>query len=101
MYKDDNIISGGCNDALLRAVLSGGVQGMPSPSPIPKPENGCGTADAGSWGLSAYPLASVYAPLQKFENLYDEKTGLNKGTIFSELDLPFEGRTIKGGNCCG
>lgn len=51
-----------------------------------------------TWGLEGYPLASVYAPLQKFDKLYDEKTAHKKGTLFSELDLPFEGESVwKGG----
>ena len=50
------------------------------------------------WGLKNYPLASVYAPLQSFRGLYDKDTALMKGTVFSELDLPFMGATVtKGG----
>lgn len=52
------------------------------------------------WGLIGYPLASVYAPLQEFENLYDRDTALVRGTIFSELDLPFMGKTVSKGGCC-
>ncbi|MBP3370772.1 MAG: spore coat associated protein CotJA [Clostridia bacterium] len=55
-----------------------------------------------TWGLASHPLASVYAPLQSFGNLYDLDTALRQGTIFTELDLPFMGRRIeKGGKCCG
>ena len=54
-----------------------------------------------TWGLSGYPLASVYAPLQSFSELYDLKTALKCGTLFSELDLPFVGGGMKGGNCRG
>ena len=43
------------------------------------------------WGLEGYPLASVYAPLQKWQNLYDNETGLSRGTIFKELEKPFLG----------
>ena len=49
---------------------------------------GCG---AGSWGLSEYPLAMVYAPCQTFRALYDPATALNRGTLFTELDLPLGG----------
>lgn len=55
---------------------------------------GCGEKDGG-WGLSSYPLASVYSPLQEFRQLYDEEKALERGTLFAELDLPFEGE--KGG----
>ena len=54
-----------------------------------------------TWGLSGYPLASVYAPLQSFSELYDLKTALDRGTIFRELDLPFVCGGMKGGNCRG
>lgn len=49
---------------------------------------GCG---AGSWGLAEYPLAMVYAPCQTFRALYDPATALNRGTLFTELDLPLGG----------
>ena len=41
------------------------------------------------WGLTDYPLASVYAPLQTWRNLYDEETAWSRGTLFAELDMPF------------
>ena len=44
-----------------------------------------------SWGLVNYPLASVYAPLQEWQSLYDNETGLARGTIFKELEKPFLG----------
>lgn len=43
------------------------------------------------WGLSNYPLAMVYSPYQHFKDLYSIDKGLERGTIFAELDLPFEG----------
>jgi len=55
-----------------------------------------------TWGLSGYPLASVYAPLQKFHELYDLDTALKNGTVFKELDLPFVcGGNSRGGGCRG
>ena len=45
-----------------------------------------------TWGLVGYPLASVYAPLQEWRDLYDEEKGLAQGTLFSELDKPFLGK---------
>jgi hypothetical protein len=54
------------------------------------------------WGLTDYPLASVYAPIQEFEQLYDLDTALKRGTVFEKLDLPFMGESVhKGGNCRG
>ena len=43
------------------------------------------------WGLTGYPLAMVYSPYQTFGELYDAEVALKKGTLFKELDLPFEG----------
>ena len=61
---------------------------------------GCGE---GSWGLSAHPLAMVYAPCQTFRALYDPHTALNRGTLFTELDLPLGnegcGFTTVGDSC--
>ena len=63
-----------------------------------------GTCNKGrmTFGLEGYPLASMYAPLQKFKELYDKETALKKGTVFSELDLPFMGESVTnmGGGCC-
>ena len=59
-----------------------------------EPRNDCaGNCEeySGGWGLSSYPLASVYSPLQEFRDLYDEEKALERGTLFAELDLPFEG----------
>ena len=39
--------------------------------------------------LYGAPLAMVYAPVQRFDNLYDPEEGLGAGTIFRDLDLPF------------
>ena len=51
-------------------------------------------------GPHAKPLGMVYSPVQHWQKLYDLDTGLNKGTIFAELDLPFEASS-KGGKCGG
>ncbi|MBR5308652.1 MAG: spore coat associated protein CotJA [Clostridia bacterium] len=48
-------------------------------------------------GLRGYPLASVYSPLQNFEDIYDLETGLTRGTIFQRLDLPFVCGGMSGG----
>ena len=34
-------------------------------------------------------LSMVYSPFQVWQNLYDEETGLARGTIFKELDKPW------------
>ena len=50
-----------------------------------------------SWGLQEYPLASVYAPMQAWRNLYDHETALLRGTLFEDLDLPFVCGGMTGG----
>ena len=54
-----------------------------------------------TWGLEDHPLASVYAPMQIWRNLYDTTTALDRGTLFKELDLPFVCGERTGGGCCG
>lgn len=54
--------------------------------------------------LCDYPLSMVYAPVQAFRALYDPKTALARGTLFSELDLPFEKErrgNARSGRGCG
>lgn len=56
----------------------------------------------GENGVEGRSLAMVYAPVQTWQNLYDPRMGLNRGTLFRELDMPFYGKQMnKGGNCRG
>ena len=41
--------------------------------------------------VDSMPLAMAYVPMQKWRNLYDCDVALSRGTLFSELDLPFLG----------
>ena len=41
--------------------------------------------------LGSLPLASAYIPYQQWKTTYTLEGGLQRGTIFPELDLPFEG----------
>ena len=47
--------------------------------------------------LGSLPLASAYVPFQQWKTTYSLEAGLSRGTIFPELDLPFEGYMRKGG----
>ncbi len=78
--------SGGCGCGGLAREEVGGCSG--GGGPCGRSEGGC---PAGSWGLSEYPLAMVYAPCQDFRGLYDPATALSRGTLFTELDLPLGG----------
>lgn len=76
-----------------------GMSGMERMERMDGPGGGCGcgekpesTPERVSWGLYGYPLGMVYAPIQCFGELYDPKEGLDRGTIFRELDLPFTGK---------
>lgn len=53
-----------------------------------------------TFGLEGYPLASMYAPLQKFKDIYDKETALSEGTVFAELNLPFMGASVVNGGKC-
>lgn len=104
MYMDDSTI-GGCNDALLRRLVEGKGNSCPCcENGSPCERQSCHEQEAKTgWGLEGYPLASVFAPLQSFDDLYDLEAALAHGTVFSKLDLPFEGdkRISKGGSCRG
>ena len=104
MYMDDDTLTprDRISDDLLRRMLNGTE---PRFSEAPKPEENeaqgwpsCSVET--KWGLRGYPLASGDAPLQDFGKLYDRDTALKNGTIFSELNLPFMGESVKGGGCC-
>lgn len=36
-------------------------------------------------------LAMAYVKMQDFNNLYDDELAFTRGTIFSDLDMPFIG----------
>ena len=44
-----------------------------------------------AFGVPGGSLATLYIPVQEFEDLYDEETALQQGTLFRGLDLPFVG----------
>lgn len=50
-------------------------------------ENRCDS----DYTICAPSLAMAYIPLQKYREIYPESVGYEKGTIFKELDKPFEG----------
>ena len=39
-----------------------------------------------------FPIGMAYVPWQAWRDIYDMEKGLQRGTIFAELDLPFEGQ---------
>ncbi len=85
MYRENefNVRRDGANDEYLRRMLDGGCAQGDSEV------RGESVPYRKTWGLAEYPLAMVYSPIQEWRELYDNETGLSRGTIFKELDLPF------------
>ena len=46
-----------------------------------------------------YKLGMVYSPYQEWQNLYPDDKGFAEGTIFVELNKPFEGYKNGKGGC--
>ena len=82
----------------------------PNPSPNPEMPGGGGAGNqggtSGSGGdnrpgtnasgfdamyLGSLPIAMSYTPMQQWKTTYSAENGLSRGTIFPELDLPFDG----------
>jgi hypothetical protein len=40
------------------------------------------------------PLAMCYVPFQSYGDVYTENQALEEGTVFPDLDFPFEGRKV-------
>ena len=51
----------------------------------------CAVESASKGILEEMPLAMAYVPWQMWRNIYDAEKGFCNGTIFQELNLPFEG----------
>ena len=49
--------------------------------------------------LDSMPLAMVYAPMQKWDQIYEQQVALVRGTIFPALDLPFIGEEAVPDGC--
>lgn len=94
MLGNDNMIKNSCSYSELQKILAGSGNLPTNNIDLPSCENG-----GNGFGLKGYPLAMVYSPMQEFDKLYDLDKGFNAGTVFSELDLPFGGRSLanKGG----
>lgn len=73
-------------------------RGEDMPRSCRREDSDCGR---GEDGMRDFSLAMVYSPHQHWRNLYDEETGLTRGTIFEELDKPFHGPACMGGGCNG
>lgn len=72
----------------------GNLQRNSMESPCP---SDCTQGRCGGWGIENHPLAMVYSPCQAWRDAYPPDVALSRGTLFSELDLPFEGSKNKRG----
>lgn len=62
------------------------VKGIPEDRPMVTetcPENESAT-------LSDKPIGYAYVPIQRWRMLYTPEQGLERGTVFEELDMPME-----------
>lgn len=75
----------------------GGNHSRPSKAPCtPVAATPCCKEQTASDALNALPLAMAYIPWQQWRSLYEAEKGFCRGTIFAELDMPFQGK----GGCC-
>ena len=57
-------------------------------------QNGCMNGEGGCTVFTNQPisLAMAYVAMQQWQDLYDPDLALERGTIFSQLDMPFLGK---------
>ncbi len=67
-----------------------------NPTQYARTESGCGSVKVPDGVIT---LATVYTVSQCWGNITDGCLGLDRGTIFDELDKPFKGYTCKKGGC--
>lgn len=96
------------DDSILRRMLNGeGVEPPRCGSGCARESVGGGLpcnpgAAAESRRLMNFPLGMVYSPIQEWRDAYDVHTALERGTLFRELDKPWEVAAPSGGKggCC-
>ena len=92
------------DDSFLRRMLSEGALGRENGQSGAAKQLPC-NPDGGRVNgrlLVGFPLGMVYAPYQEWKKVYDVETAFSRGTLFPELDKPWEvpAPTGKGGRCC-
>ena len=94
------------DDSFLRRML--GNPGEPT-RPVTDGRGGCASGDGHPCNPSAsadtrrlvnFPLGMVYSPVQEWRNAYDVDTALERGTLFRELDMPWEVAAPSGKGGC-
>ena len=92
------------DDSVLRRMLGGADGLLPPAEAEPRRELPCDPDNAqGTHPMNHISLGMVYCPPQQWREVYDVETALSRGTMFRELDMPWEvpAPTGKGGRCCG
>lgn len=75
-----------------------GRRPAPTPQPQPKPNVRSATVELAKAVLDKegafdqFQVAMTYTPWQRWGEVYSAEKGLERGTIFPVLDLPFAGR---------
>lgn len=81
-----------CDAGAMRGVCGGARGDLAGSGSSCEGENAGGAMENGAGAcLAGTSLAMVYAPIQRFQNLYEPEEGLCRGTIFQELEKPFHG----------
>lgn len=93
------------DDSVLRRMLGGadGILPAPADGGQQKRELPCNPdGGKGARPVNYYSLGMVYSPTQSWREVYDVDTALARGTMFRELDMPWEvpAPTGKGGCRC-
>ena len=89
-----NTVRRRCNGSLARRDEISGIDNV-TDSDCNRGDS-CGIACT-AWGLKGHPLAMVYSPCRPWNNVYKLELALERGTLFGDLDLPFEPRQRRGG----
>ena len=106
MFEQRNLPFGGNrtgNDPFRKRLFGGNGRSAAQPSAVPAMEQiAPQTTETGNDSRGAAPcpeacsLAMVYVPRQEWQEIYPIDQAIRKGTLFSELDKPFLGKTLAG-----
>lgn len=91
------------DDSVLRRMLGGADGLLPPAEAEPRRELPCDPDNVGgAHPVNRVSLGMVYSPVQVWREVYDVETALARGTMFRELDMPWEvpAPTGKGGCRC-
>ncbi len=95
----------GVSQSTARQESAGGCGCGCGTGQTPETDTQYGCGQGGRYAITDRPLAMAYVPVQAWEERYSEQEGLQRGTLFKQLDLPFGGVQIgdagqrRGGRC--